>query len=885
MSTFEQANNRDATVPLDGPWQFSTDPDDIGVDEGWQGKRRWNERSVTVPHSWQEEPELREYDGAGWYRRSFTAPDVGESEQALLRFGAVDYEATIWVNGTEVGRHRGGYLPFHCEVTDQLRAGENSLVVRVWDPSDVSEIPHGKQGEPWYTPVSGIWRSVDLLVVPEKRVTAVFATPDLTRDIVRCEIETTKAAVGTQARIRIEDDGEPVGTGNLPLTQSENTVEIWIEDPTYWHPDSPHLYDITVELREEDTVLDTYTDSFGMRSVDSSTGEIRLNGEPLSVRGALKQGYYPETFYRPADLETYEQEIRTAKELGFNLLRKHIKPAHPEFLRLADELGMLVWQEPANPSRWTDRSKRELRQQFERMVKRDYNSPSLIAWSLYNEEWGIGDLQSEPAKREYLAEFYEDAHALDPTRLVCDNSGWSHVKTDINDYHEYFVLPDRDEPWRDRLDDIVGDPSENYAVNEPDSDPATTPIVISEFGTWGLPDIDSLREPYDGNPHWFDHALDGLRKPAGVDERFAASHLSGTVSDLSELARAWQAREQQSIDESIRTMRANERISGYVITELSDIEWEFNGILDYHREPKEGLTEAFAGINAPVTAWAEPAERVLRAGETLTADLLISNESPDPLETTIEWSLFDESGRVESEVDPDSTERVAKAIRIEVPAVAAVRSLSLSVTLPEDGARTTTELVVAPEHTTAVNGKETLSVDNEGLAERLADRGYEIVPSTEEASLSLLTESELEIDTVASGSDVVVLPGEDGRMDDIESLSFTELPERESWNLCASLLTQTLFEEINTVPGYAFCGLYPYAYVPDASERENSPDDGTEIDIGYTEGWIRNSGGILLRRSIGGGTLTVCTLRVTDTYGDHPIATALLDRIIERATH
>lgn len=440
------------------------------------------------------------------------------------------------------------------------------------------------------------------------------------------------------------------------------------------------------------------------------------------------------------------------------------------------------------------------------------------------------------------------------------------------------MLPDREEPWRDRLDEIVTDPFGNYAVAEPDPDPATTPIVMSEFGTWGLPAIDLLREPYDGDPHWFDHALDDLRQPAGIDERFQRSHLSETFTDLSELARAWQAREQQSIDKSIRDMRSNDRISGYVITELSDIEWEFNGILDYHREPKEGLAEAFVGINAPVTAWAEPSERVLWAGETLTADLLISNETPDLLETTIEWSLFDESGRVGIEVDPESTLCVAKAIRIDVPPIDAVRSLSLSVTLPKEAVCTTTELVVVPEYTTAGNGEEPLSVDNEGLAERLADRGYEIVPSTEDVNLSLLTEPGLETDILASGSTVVVLPGEDGHMADIESLSFTELPERESWNLCASLITQTLFEAVNTVPGYAFCGLYPYAYVPEAFA------DGTEIDIGYTEGWIRNSGGILLRRPVGNDTLTVCTLRVTDTYGDHPVATALLDRIIAQAT-
>ncbi|SIR69419.1 Glycosyl hydrolases family 2, TIM barrel domain [Haladaptatus litoreus] len=177
---------------------------------------------------------------------------------------------------------------------------------------------------------------------------------------------------------------------------------------------------------------------------------------------------------------------------------------------------------------YTERSKREVRDQIRELIERDYNSPSVVVWSLYNEEWGIGghyeeaeeSLWTDEEKQQYLAELYETVRECDSTRPICDNSGWAHVATDINDYHRYFVSPDRADAWGDDLNHIIAHPADNYGATE--TNPDESPIVISEFGTWGLFDVDWFRDRYGGEPSWFDHDFfdDPIKRPAGVDDRF-----------------------------------------------------------------------------------------------------------------------------------------------------------------------------------------------------------------------------------------------------------------------------------------------------------------------------------------------------------------------------
>ncbi|WP_101295578.1 glycoside hydrolase family 2 protein [Halegenticoccus soli] len=891
-----ERNERRSPRSLNGRWEFSVDPDGAGEADGWHRPgASWpsETRDVSVPHAWQELDGLRDYAGIAWYRRTFDAADAPGARR-YLRFGAVDYEATVWLNGTRLGEHRDGYLPFEFDATDALRDGENVLVVRVVDPEDLSEIPHGKQGEPWYTRVSGIWQDVSLETRPETHVVSIRATPDLTDDAVEIEAS-VRTSDGVDPRdvdaaVIVEREGAEVArNAATPGSDGTATATVNLDDPDYWTPETPALYDVRVVLEADGETVDEARDYFGMRSVDAEGGRLYLNGEPLYVRGALDQAYYPDTLYRPFDDDLFEREIRTAKELGFNLLRKHIKPAHPDFLELADRLGILVWEEPANPSVCTERSKAAVRDQIRGLIERDYNRPSVVVWSLYNEEWGIGNPQGlaeetslweDEEKQAYLAELYEEAKGWDPTRLVCDNSGWAHVATDLNDYHRYFVAPDRADAWSDDLDRIVAAPEDNYGATE--TDPGDAPILVSEFGTWGLCDVPAIEERYGGDPPWFSHDFldEQLKRPEGVEERFESTDLSAVFGDFDALAETWQGREFVSIKRVIEEMRAREGIAGYVLTEFSDIEWEFNGILDYFREEKS-FHDEFASVNGALAVRLDPRRRATWAGESLSVDAAVFNDTGEPLSGTLTLSAFGATESREVDVDGFGATRVDSAFRIDVPDAPAARieEVELELDAPAASAKTAEAVAVVPRAEAEVEADaKAVYADSSRLADRLGEFGYPVAASPADADVAVVsTLSERIEEHVRAGKPAVLVPNEEGHMEPTDAVEYRELPETESWNLVASLFyhDSELLDGISVDrrPGWAFEGLYPYEVATGFGGDES-------IEVGYVEGWLANWSSPLVRADVGDGPLRICTFRVTERYGDQPVGTLLLNRLI-----
>ncbi|WP_254546711.1 glycoside hydrolase family 2 protein [Halomarina pelagica] len=878
---------------MNGPWEFALDPDDEGRRDGWYGPDAdWPETTtVDVPHAWQEREEYLEYTGVAWYRRRIEVSEVGGDERVALRFGAVDYEATVWVDGEEVGTHRGGYLPFEFDVTDESGGGESTVVVRVEDPEDVSEIPHGKQGAPWYTRVSGIWGDVSLRTRPGTRTTSARVTPNLETDAAEVElaVEIADGRRDVTAVVAAATDGETVAEATTELDADGSArVELDIDDPVYWTPETPHLYDLTVRLRADGETVDRYEDYFGMRSFETTGDRFLLNGEPIRLRGALDQGYYPGTLYRPFEDDLFEREIRIAKELGFNLLRKHIKPAHPDFVEAADRLGILVWEEPANPTVCTERSKREVREQLRGFVERDYNSPSVVLWSLYNEEWGIGNPQgldeetslwTDEEKQAYLVELYETVREWDPTRPVCDNSGWAHVATDVNDYHRYFVSPDRADAWADDLDHVLTHPADNYAATE--TDPSEAPIVVSEFGTWGLCDVDALRERYGGEPPWFDHEFfdDPIKRPAGVDERYEDSHLSTVFDGFEDLASVWQEREFVSVADVIGQMRTREDVAGYVITEFSDIEWEFNGLLDYHREEK-AFCDAFAAVNGPVMVRLEPHARSAWSGEDVPVDVVVVNDAADPIDADLSWEAFGRSGTVAVTADPASVTRIdeAFAVTADVTGVAS-DELTVSLETPAGEVTSTERLWVAERE---FDGDGVAAFVRGAISPQMAaaDNGVDVQHDLDgDVDVAIVTELDDSVRAFAEeGGAVLLVPDADGSMTDGSPFEFRELPATESWNLVSSLLygDSALVADLTVDRrlGWAFDGLYPYAVATDLEATD-------EVHVGYVEGWLVNEATPLATRDLGAGTITACTFRLADGYGDHPTATVLMNDLLE----
>lgn len=905
---------------LNGQWQLRRDAEDVGTAEAWYDTTEWPDDSdrfsVSVPSAWEETDELRDYTGVVWYRRSVDIDSVPEGKRLFLRFGAVDYHATVYVNGTECGDHRGGYLPFEVDVTDALEAGENVVTVRVDDPEDISEIPHGKQGEPWYTRISGIWQAVTLETRPQIRVSDLKVTPDIDDDVAHVEFTTvaeTHMSRKLDATVRIEHEGDLVAQTSCQVeADAQTAVSVPIPDAVYWTPDQPALYDVEIELSTDGETVDSYEDYFGMREIEHVDGELFLNGEPLYVRGALDQGYYPETLYRPFDEDLFEKEIRTAKDLGFNLLRKHIKPAHPEFLELADEIGILVWEEPANPSRYTERSRTEVRQQLRDLIDRDFNHPSVVVWSLYNEEWGIGHADDEPFiwddehKQEYLAEFYETAKRWDPTRLICDNSGWAHVATDINDYHRYFASPDRSAAWGDDLDAMESHPEDNYAATY--TDPESTPVLVSEFGMWGLSDTEALTEFYGGEPDWYNHPFltasgesvnerqvhleSNLRSPAGFEKRFEETMLSETFDGLSELAEVWQWREYHSIKDVIEQMRVHDGIAGYIITEFSDIEWEFNGILDYRREEK-AFHDEFAAINNDLLVVADLDRHTVWGGHEIDAAVTVVNDSPETYRGTVDWALVADAtgetvdeGQFDVAVDAHAKSR-PRTVEALTPPTAETGTYSLEVTFRsestdqnEPATRSNHEPVTVVEPERTPNHDVTVFVQENYLADRLIGSRHDVTRELSDA-VDLVVASTFDDairDYAEAGGTVLLMPRlhEETPADDL--FEYRELPQGEDWNLCSALYTHDS-PLISDLTGskrldWAFEDIYPNALVEDLDAERD------EIHVEYVQGWIANWASPLVTRAVGDGQVCVTTFPLGQAHGEHPVGTVLLERLI-----
>ena len=380
------------------------------------------------------------------YEKKFTLLENMKGERILLHFGAVDQIAEVILNGKPVGSHEGGYLEFSYDVTDCIkRVGENVLQVKVTDKLDL-DYPYGKQckkrGGMWYTPVSGIWKSVWLEAVPEKYIERIKVTPDLAGS----EVELFTGMVVFVVRVKMPDGTilEKTFEGN------KGRIEIPEEHRRFWTPDAPYLYEMTITAGED--VVETY---FALRTIEikkiDGINRVCLNGEPIFLHGVLDQGYFPEGIYLPAEETEYDRDILRMKELGINLLRKHIKVEPEYFYYACDKLGMLVMQDMVNNGPYSfirdtaiptlgykkrgdktglgGKRKEIFIKHVENTIEQIFNHPSVIAYTIFNEGWG-------QFESDYMYDYVKN---LDSTRLADSTSGWfAQGKNDFDSEHIYF---------------------------------------------------------------------------------------------------------------------------------------------------------------------------------------------------------------------------------------------------------------------------------------------------------------------------------------------------------------------------------------------------------------------------------------------------------------
>jgi len=597
---------------LNGKWQFRLDPRDEGRAAGWQkpGAEGFD-KTITVPFPWESQLSgvaLPDYHGVAWYRREFRVPAEFPADQRVwLRFGAVDWRAEVWVNGTSVATHEGGYTPFEADVTDALKSatpgGAATVVVRVFDPTDPAE-PTGKQVG-WYTTTSGIWQTVWLESRPAARIEGFTATTVLDpKEPATGGVSYTLRLAGLKPGGVYDATVRSSGAStDLKFTATAATAEVnlggpkWtraVYDTMLWSPENPRLHDATLELKAAGGSTDTVQTYFGLRTIsrgrygDEPYERILLNGKPVYLRTALDQSFNPKGVYTAPDDEFLKRDLMIAKQNGLNGLRVHIKPDEPRRLYWADRIGLLILEDMPNTWRQNARARAAWEATMRDVVRRDRNHPAVVAWVAFNETWGLGSAKQYAADKdtqEWVGRMVSEVRALDPTRLVEDNSpcNYDHVEnTDLNSWH--FYIDDHDEADA-HVKDVVARTAQGSGFNYcPGRVQGTAPLINSEYG--------------------------------GVSAGGGDRDVSWCFRDLTTI------------------LRRQPKVQGYVYTELTDIEWEHNGFADYDRGAKEFGYGAFvpdmrpSDLNgADFIGYGGPPALVVRPGATVTVPVFLSHYS------------------------------------------------------------------------------------------------------------------------------------------------------------------------------------------------------------------------------------------------------------------
>lgn len=520
---------------LNGLWDYAIAPDSAAQPANYQGK-------ILVPYPVESALSgvMRQFDEHSilWYHRTFVVPREWDGRRLLLRFGAADWESRVFVNGREIGRHRGGYDAFSFDITDAIQgSGLQELVVGITDPTEGDQ-PRGKQSRKpegiFYHASSGIWQTIWLEPVPAQGITELKLTPDLEAGVLRLEVLTRGGGEGLQVEATALVGGAEAGR----VSGSVNTTLLLpLKSIRPWSPEDPFLYDLQVVLKDGGRTLDEVGSYFGMRSIAlrrdvEGVTKIMLNGEFVFQIGALDQGYWPDGICTAPTDAALQSDLRFLKSAGFNLVRKHAKVEPDRWYYWCDKLGLLVWQDMPSGNNNTTEGRVRFEAELQRMVRQLGNHPSIVTWVIFNESWGQFDT-------ERLTRAVKE---LDSSRLVDSASGWTdkHVG-DLSDAH-------------------------SYPFPEPPGPDTARALVIGEFGGLGL----SLTNHQWSSNFWSYQMLPDKLALAG-----------------------WY----YHLLQGIQVQRENRGLSAAIYTQTADVETECNGLLTYDRRVAKISADQLATMN------------------------------------------------------------------------------------------------------------------------------------------------------------------------------------------------------------------------------------------------------------------------------------------------
>lgn len=556
---------RDGYYILDGEWDFDFDRTGELVPGAALG------RKINVPFVYQSAKSgimTDELCDTVWYRRTFTLPSVFEGKRAVLHFGAVDYEASVWVNGTYIGNHTGGYSSFSFDITDALKSGdgENTLEVRAFDDSYRKDMPRGKQlwtDGPfgcWYRRYTGIWQTVWLEAVEKLHIAGFVLRPDSDRGMldICAEVEGLEHGKSCRLAVRVEFRGDYVGEADIEVTGRHTELSLPIVLPrlnmeglAQWNTVTPNLYSIGFTLADGGRICDSAESYFGIRKLETAEGKMLTAGFPFYLRMILNQGYYPEGFITPEDDERIKSDIMLIKELGYNGMRIHQKIESAKFLYYCDLLGIFVWEEMPSSYEFRKDACGEYLHQLDEIIKRDINHPSIITWVLFNESWGILKIRTDKTQQDFTLSAYYAARTLDDTRFIISNDGWHHTKSDLCTLHDYSASGDTLVHLHNSCDYTVkgsNPPAQQRRRAFADGfSYEGQPYLISEYG--GV--------SFDADNGW------GYNSKASSEEDFLLRFESLTAA-----------------------IKRIPHVKGYCYTQFTDVENEMNGIYTINRTPK-----------------------------------------------------------------------------------------------------------------------------------------------------------------------------------------------------------------------------------------------------------------------------------------------------------
>jgi hypothetical protein len=895
------------SIELDTGWKFLPDPaGSLNVSNAANGSG-W--RASRAGESWNAQFEdLRDYAGVGWYQTRFEVPAFTDARHTLLKFGAVDYFCEVFINGTSVGTHEGGYAPFSFDVSSVLKPGWNQLLMRVVDPpmdekenrarfseTMYNEIPHGKQN--WYVQTGGIWQPVVLQLRPALYIERAHVTPHVNGEF---EIDLRLAGnnSGAQAAnltviIRGQAGHEEFRKTVTVTAAGAQKITGNIANPQLWSPDQPALYSLTAQL--DGPSSDEIHERFGFRNFEARDGKLYLNGEPFYMRAALDQDFYPEGIYTPPSAQYVRDMMLKGKRLGLNMLRCHIKVPDPVYLEAADEVGMLVWYEI--PS-WNDehhltaKAAERGEKIFAEMVERDWNHPSIVIQSIINESWGADLKQSE--QRRWLHDAYNRAKELTAPlgRLIVDNSACCenfHVKSDLEDFHQYFSIPDNAGKWDHWTADFASRPKWTFSSYGDAERSGKEPLILSEFGNWGLPN------PPAKWPWWYGRDFGGrdVTRPAGVLDRFHEYQYDHLFRDFKDLAEETQRHQYLSLKHEIENIRAHAPIQGYVITEFTDINWEANGLMDMWREPKIYARE-LSQIQQPDTLLAEVREHNFRSGEPVELPLEISHYSVNELKGAVVLWRTDTGEHGEFTIPkpiPSGSVAHLDSIKFRAPMTQKAYRDRVWIELRgTDGAllaENSYELFIYPEARPAVDIKMSWHDPSgrlKGLSNTLKKAGYVSFAESSQDGTALLIatayDSKVQQHLQRGGRVLLLLDSVDG----LPKSGSLKILAREGSDLDGNWVTNFNWIRNNSspfdaIPSARIAGFESVHAVPHFVIDGVPASNYNDVLSGIFYGWLNRAAVLALQANSGSGKLFATTFRF-DAYGTDPYSTVLLDSIM-----